>query len=83
MQPGTLAGTYRPGYADYGTLVRRLSEREHASCLLMTSREKPPELGPLEGGSAPVRTLPLSGLDDRACQQHPEGEGYRRHGDGD
>ena len=28
---------------------RALSEREHQSCLLLTSREKPAELGPLEG----------------------------------
>jgi WD40 repeat protein len=34
----------------------------------LTSREKPTELGPLEGRSAPVRTLLLSGLGDNACQ---------------
>src|SRR5262245_29667174 len=67
LQPGALAGTYRTGYTDYGTLLERLSQREHHSCLILTSREKPAELGPLEGRSAPVRALQLSGLDDRAC----------------
>ncbi len=68
MQPGTLTGTYRTGYADYGALLQRLSEREHRSSLVLTSREKPAELGPLEGHTAPVRSLQLTGLDDRACQ---------------
>jgi transcriptional regulator with XRE-family HTH domain len=69
MQPGAPTGTYRTGYAEYGELIRALSEREHRSCLLLTSREKPAELGPLEGRSTPVRTLPLTGLDDHACQR--------------
>ena len=68
LQSGALAGTYRTGYAEYGVLLQRLSEGEHHSCLLLTSREKPAELGPLEGRSAPVRTLPLAGLDDSACR---------------
>ncbi|HJZ48035.1 MAG TPA: NACHT domain-containing protein [Roseiflexaceae bacterium] len=45
MQPGAPTGTYRTGYAEYGELLRALSEREHQSCLLLTSREKPAELG--------------------------------------
>jgi WD40 repeat protein/DNA-binding XRE family transcriptional regulator len=69
MQPGAPTGTYRTGYVEYGELIRALSEREHQSCLLLTSREKPAELGPLEGRSAPVRTLPLTGLDDHACHR--------------
>jgi WD40 repeat protein/transcriptional regulator with XRE-family HTH domain len=68
LQPGTLTGTYRTGYGEYGSLLRALSERAHQSCLLLTSREKPSELGPQEGRSAPVRTMHLAGLDDSACQ---------------
>jgi hypothetical protein len=67
LQPDALSGTYRSGYADYGALLHALIEREHHSCLLLTSREKPSELGPLQGRTAPVRTLPLAGLDDNAC----------------
>lgn len=69
MQPGTLTGTYRTGYADYGELLRGLSERAHQSCLLLTSREKPVELGPLEGQHTAVRVLALGGLNDHACQR--------------
>jgi hypothetical protein len=64
MQPGTPTGTYRTGYAASGALLRALSEREHQSCLLLTSREKPAEPGPLEGRTTPVWTLETSGLDD-------------------
>src|SRR5262249_51223026 len=68
LQPGTLTGTYRTGYADYGSLLRALSERKHQSCLMVTSREKPAELGSLESRAGPVRRLSLTGLDDSACQ---------------
>src|SRR6266498_3845854 len=68
MQPGALAGAYRVGYTEYGSLLHALSEREHHSSVVLTSREKPSELGPHEGRTAPVRTLQLSGLDDHACQ---------------
>jgi WD40 repeat protein/transcriptional regulator with XRE-family HTH domain len=68
MQPGALTGTYRTGYADYGELVQALSEREHHSCLMLTSREKPSELGRWESRHAPVRTMQLVGLADDACR---------------
>jgi ATP/maltotriose-dependent transcriptional regulator MalT/WD40 repeat protein/class 3 adenylate cyclase/DNA-binding XRE family transcriptional regulator len=68
MQAGEHAGNYRADYADYGELVRRLAETQHQSCLLLTSREKPGELGPLEGPSSPVRSLILGGLTGNAAQ---------------
>ena len=64
--PARSAATYRTGYAEYGTLLHALSTRTHQSCLLLTSREKPAELGALDGRTAPVRALPLTGLDERA-----------------
>jgi WD40 repeat protein/transcriptional regulator with XRE-family HTH domain len=63
LQPGDPTGGHRPGYEGYGELVRRLGESRHQSCLLLTSRETPSELGPLVGASSPVRSLELSGLD--------------------
>lgn len=68
MSPGELSGTYRAGYEAYGELLQAVSKREHQSCLLVTSREKPTELGPFEGRGAPVRTLPLTGLTESACR---------------
>ncbi|MBE7550021.1 MAG: NACHT domain-containing protein [Anaerolineales bacterium] len=67
MQARMRAGDYRANYADYGRLIQRLGESAHQSCLLLTSREKPMELGPLEGRRSPVRTLVLRGLDESAC----------------
>jgi WD40 repeat protein/transcriptional regulator with XRE-family HTH domain len=68
LQPGANTGDYLADYTDYGALIQRLGEVAHQSCLLLTSREKPVELGPLEGRSAPVRTLTLAGLAENACQ---------------
>jgi WD40 repeat protein len=55
---------YREGYAGYSELLRRIATEHHASCLLLTSREKPRTLIPLEGESAVVCTLDLLGLSD-------------------
>lgn len=56
------AGSYRPGYEDYGELLQQVGEVSHQSCLLLTSREKPAQVAALEGESLPVRTLQLSGV---------------------
>jgi WD40 repeat protein len=57
-------GGYRDGYAGYSELLRRIATEHHLSCLLLTSREKPRTLIPLEGESAAVCTLDLIGLND-------------------
>ncbi|MFL5658749.1 MAG: NB-ARC domain-containing protein [Ktedonobacteraceae bacterium] len=59
----------RPGYEGYSQLLRRVGESAHQSCLLLTSREKPSELVPLEGSHKPVRTLRLAGLETEAGEQ--------------
>lgn len=50
-------------------LFSTLGRANHQSCLLLTSREKPTEVGQLEGVNAKVRTLTLAGLDAAAGQQ--------------
>jgi WD40 repeat protein/transcriptional regulator with XRE-family HTH domain len=69
LQEGETTGRLRPGYEGYGRLLRRVGETAHQSCLLVTSREKPAELVPLEGNLSPVRALHLSGLDVVASKQ--------------
>ncbi|MEP0752771.1 AAA family ATPase [Trichocoleus sp. Lan] len=64
-------GQYRPGYEGYGELLRAIAETAHQSCLVLTSREKPAEVGILEGvvdgnSALPVRTLQLSGSPEAA-----------------
>jgi WD40 repeat protein len=69
-------GGYREGYAGYSELLRRIATEHHASCLLLTSREKPKTLIHLEGESGAVRTLDLLGLSDREVQEIVLQTGY-------
>src|SRR5262249_62036524 len=63
MAEGAQAGQFRDDFADYAALLQRLGESAHQSCAVLTSREKPAVLGPLEGRTAPVRSLLLQGVD--------------------
>jgi WD40 repeat protein/transcriptional regulator with XRE-family HTH domain len=69
LEEGQSSGHMRPGYEGLARVLRRIAETEHQSCLLLTSREKPIDLVPLEGSRAPVRALRLARLDDDASQQ--------------
>ncbi|MGH7600470.1 MAG: NB-ARC domain-containing protein, partial [bacterium] len=69
LQGGDRAGHYREGYEGYGRLIQRAGETAHQSCLVVTSREKPKELDPLEGKTSPVRSLQITGLEQKAAQE--------------
>ena len=62
LQGGSQAGRYREGYEGYGRLLQRIGESKHQSCLLITSREKPPEVALLEGEAAATRSFQLGAL---------------------
>jgi transcriptional regulator with XRE-family HTH domain len=62
LQPGEHRGRYRDVDEGFGPVIERLAESGHQSCLLITSREKPPEVSLLEGEQAPVRSLRLGGV---------------------
>jgi hypothetical protein len=66
LSSGDFAGHYREGYKGYGELLKRVGQEPHQSCLLLTSREKTPEIALLEGGTLPVRSLCLNGLGEAA-----------------
>jgi len=68
LESGNVAGCYRPGYEDYGTLFQRAAETAHQSCLIFTSREMLCDLEPLQGAQSPVRGLKLPGLAPSASQ---------------
>jgi WD40 repeat protein/transcriptional regulator with XRE-family HTH domain/GTPase SAR1 family protein len=76
LQSGTIAGSYREGYEDYGKLIKRLGEVAHTSCLLLTSREKPKDVASLEGEALKVRSLRLSGLEAVDGQKIFEVKGF-------
>ncbi len=69
LASGDREGDYLPGYEGYGRLIQRLAETSHQSCVLLTSREKPREIEPVEGARSPVRSLRLAGVDDQAAQE--------------
>jgi len=69
LEEGRDMGYMREGYEGYGRLLRQIAETNHQSCLLLTNREKPVELVPLEGRRSPVRSLRLTRLDKAACEQ--------------
>jgi WD40 repeat protein len=66
LAEGTQSGQFRPGYEGYAELLRLLSETNHNSCILITSREKPAELTSYEGATFKVRSLALSGSAEAA-----------------
>lgn len=69
LMSGDLAGRYCEGYEGYGEIIRRVGQERHQSCLLLTTREKPREITFLEGETLPVRSLPLTGLQEAQAQE--------------
>src|SRR6266849_9020018 len=69
LEEGEGTGRMRAGFEGYARLLRRMGEIRRQSCLLLTSREKPADLVPLEGSRSPVRALRLAGLDAEAGAQ--------------
>ena len=71
LEEGEVRGHLRPGYEGYARLLRRVGETAHQSCLLVTSREKPAGLVPLEGARTSVHSLRLAELDavDALCRR--------------
>ncbi|MEG4344768.1 NB-ARC domain-containing protein [Microcoleus sp. A003_D6] len=63
---GQLAGTYQPGYENYGAFFKQLTESSHNSCLILLSWEKPREIAALEGENRPCKSLQLNGLGPEA-----------------
>ncbi|WP_353931256.1 WD40 repeat domain-containing protein [Okeanomitos corallinicola TIOX110] len=54
---------YKKQHQDYGKLFERIATKEHQSCLLLTSREKPQNLTNLEEkNQSSIKSLQLQGL---------------------
>src|SRR5260370_38942166 len=77
LEAGDGEGSYREGYAGYGQLIDVVGSSNHQSCLILTSREAPPELGQLSGGYTAVRTLELGGLTAGDAQTLTADKGLR------
>jgi WD40 repeat protein len=62
LQGGKYFNQYYPGYEEYGQFFEQIAEVQHQSCLLLTSREKTPEVARLESKTGVVRSLEVKGL---------------------
>jgi WD40 repeat protein len=62
LQSGHQNGCCLEGYEEYVQIFERISDENHQSCLLITSREKPNGMTLREGQDLPVRSLQLVGL---------------------
>jgi WD40 repeat protein len=69
LEDGEPAGVYRKDYQDYGELLRAVGESVHQSCLVITSRDKPPEVALLEEKTPLVKSRELEGLDETAAKK--------------
>ena len=69
LEEGDGAGRMRPGFEGFGRFLRLAAETEHQSCVLLTSREKPTVLAPMESSHWPVRVLRLARLDAVSCDK--------------
>lgn len=69
LEEGEVSGRMRPEFESFGSFLSRTAETEHQSCVLLTSREVPAVLVPLEGSQATVRSLRLAPLDVASCNK--------------
>jgi WD40 repeat protein/SpoVK/Ycf46/Vps4 family AAA+-type ATPase len=83
--PNSEARNYREGYEGYDVLLQRVAIECHSSCLLLTSREIPRTLIPLDGETSSVRIMMLEGLDieevreicaDKGCSSSSASDWY-------
>lgn len=69
LRPSDARMSYREGYEAYGAFLEQVARRDHRSCLLLTSREKPRTVADLEGTRRRVRSLALDGLDTSGARE--------------
>jgi hypothetical protein len=61
LEAGRRDGSYRAGLSGYGAVLQAAAETNHQSCLVVTSRETPPNWSTFSSGAA--RAFELEGLD--------------------
>ncbi|HBE31173.1 MAG TPA: ATPase [Cyanobacteria bacterium UBA11369] len=68
LKSGQLAGYYKPGYENYGTLFKLIGEIPHNSCLILNSWEPPLDILTFTEDNSAVCLLQLSGLGEAATE---------------
>ena len=77
LEEGDGAGRIRLGFEGLERFLRLSAETVHQSCVLLTSREKPAILVPMEGSQALVRAIRLARLDGDSCERLLAEKGLR------
>jgi GTPase SAR1 family protein len=65
FSPNQLAGNYQSDYKDYQRFFKLVAEVNHQSCLILLSQEKPIDITFTEAKHKLVKTLVLSGLEEK------------------
>lgn len=68
LSSGQLAGHYKPGYENYGTLFKLIGEITHNSCLILNSWEPPSDILTFTDDNSAVCLLQLTGLGELATE---------------
>ncbi|MEG4243157.1 NB-ARC domain-containing protein [Microcoleus sp. MON2_D6] len=68
LSSGQLAGNYKPGYENYGTLFKLIGELPHNSCLILNSWEPPSDIITFTDDNSAVCLLQLTGLGEAATE---------------
>lgn len=68
LSSGQLAGHYKPGYENYGTLFKLIGEIPHNSCLILNSWEPPLDILTFTDDNSAVCLLQLTGLGEAATE---------------
>lgn len=68
LSSGQLAGNYKPGYENYGTLFKLIAEIPHNSCLILNSWEPPSDILTFTDDNSAVCLLQLTGLGEAATE---------------
>ncbi|MCF3606504.1 NB-ARC domain-containing protein [Planktothrix agardhii 1033] len=68
LNSGQLAGNYKPGYENYGTLFKLIGEIPHHSCLILNSWEPPLDILTFTDDNLAVCLLQLTGLGEAATE---------------
>ncbi|MEP6519196.1 NB-ARC domain-containing protein [Microcoleus vaginatus] len=68
LSSGQLAGNYKPGYENYGTLFKLIGEIPHNSCLILNSWEPPSDILTFTDDNSAVRLLQLTRLGEAATE---------------
>ncbi len=75
---GDRAGQYREGYEGYGRLIQGAGQTAHQSCLVLSSREKPKELDPMEGQNLAGPLTANFRFGTKSCSRNSERQGVIR-----